>query len=108
MPHHRTERPRRRPAWEDRPTEPPGEPSPYGPHRGRPHDYPAHDRLLLHGRGSGDRCRARESPGIIMASILEGIDSPEQVRKLSLSELSQLAAEIRERLITVLSNNGGH
>ena len=43
-----------------------------------------------------------------MASILEGIDSPEQVRKLSLSELEQLAAEIRERLITVLSNNGGH
>ena len=43
-----------------------------------------------------------------MASILEGIDSPEQVQKLSLPELEQLAAEIRERLITVLSNNGGH
>jgi 1-deoxy-D-xylulose-5-phosphate synthase len=43
-----------------------------------------------------------------MANILEGIDSPEQVQKLSLSELEQLAAEIRERLITVLSNNGGH
>src|ERR1700693_5040198 len=43
-----------------------------------------------------------------MASILEGINSPEQVRKLSLPELEQLAAEIRERLITVLSNNGGH
>src|SRR6202142_4133087 len=43
-----------------------------------------------------------------MASILEGIDSPEQVQKLSLSELEQLAAEIPERLITVLSNNGGH
>jgi 1-deoxy-D-xylulose-5-phosphate synthase len=43
-----------------------------------------------------------------MATILEGIDSPEQVRKLSLDELQQLAAEIRERLITVLSNNGGH
>ena len=43
-----------------------------------------------------------------MASILEGIDSPDQVKKLSLSELDQLAAEIREELITVLSNNGGH
>ena len=43
-----------------------------------------------------------------MPGILEGIDSPEHVRKLSLSELEQLAAEIRERLITVLSNNGGH
>src|SRR5579863_3406329 len=43
-----------------------------------------------------------------MASILEGIDSPEQVKNLSLAELEQLAAEIRERLITVLSSNGGH
>src|SRR6478752_6471140 len=43
-----------------------------------------------------------------MANILEGIHSPEQVKKLSPSELEQLAAEIRERLITVLSNNGGH
>ena len=45
---------------------------------------------------------------LTMANILEGIQSPEQVKKLSLSELEQLAAEIRERLITVLSNNGGH
>src|SRR5450631_3109623 len=43
-----------------------------------------------------------------MASILEGIDSPEQVKKLTLPELDQLAAEIRERLIAVLSHNGGH
>src|SRR5690242_15975957 len=43
-----------------------------------------------------------------MASILESIDSPEQVRKLSLPELEKLAAEIRERLITVLATNGGH
>jgi 1-deoxy-D-xylulose-5-phosphate synthase len=43
-----------------------------------------------------------------MGSILEGIDSPEQLQKLSLADLEQLAAEIRERLITVLSSNGGH
>ena len=43
-----------------------------------------------------------------MATILEGIHSPEQVQKLSLAELEQLAEEIRERLITVLSSNGGH
>src|SRR3954464_11168149 len=43
-----------------------------------------------------------------MPGILAGIDSPKQVRTLSISELEQLAAEIRERLITVLSNNGGH
>lgn len=43
-----------------------------------------------------------------MATILERIDSPEQVKTLSLPELEQLAAEIRERLISVLSTNGGH
>src|SRR4051812_31184231 len=43
-----------------------------------------------------------------MPGILERIDSPKQVRTLSISELEQLAAEIRARLITVLSNNGGH
>ena len=43
-----------------------------------------------------------------MATILEGIDSPEQLQKLSFADLEQLAAEIREQLITVLSNNGGH
>ncbi len=43
-----------------------------------------------------------------MATLLEGIESPEQLRNLSIPELEQLAAEIRERLITVLSSNGGH
>ena len=43
-----------------------------------------------------------------MASILKSVHSPEQLRKCSPSELEQLAAEIRERLITVLSSNGGH
>src|SRR6266568_3044222 len=43
-----------------------------------------------------------------MPTLLDHIESPEQVQKLSLSELEQLAGEIRERLITVLSNNGGH
>ena len=43
-----------------------------------------------------------------MARILDGIDSPDDVKLLSISELDALAAEIREELITVLSNNGGH
>src|ERR1700739_832021 len=43
-----------------------------------------------------------------MPTLLEQIDSPEQVRKLSFAELDQLASEIRERLVTVLSANGGH
>ena len=43
-----------------------------------------------------------------MARILDTIDSPADVKRLSLPELEQLAAEIREELITVLSRTGGH
>src|SRR5690348_7454512 len=43
-----------------------------------------------------------------MARILDGIDSPQDVKRLSLPELDQLAGEIREELINVLSINGGH
>src|ERR1039458_6515982 len=43
-----------------------------------------------------------------MPRILDGIDSPDNVKQLSISELEQLASEIREELISVLSNNGGH
>ena len=43
-----------------------------------------------------------------MTGFLEHIHSPEQIRQFSVPELEQLAAEIRERLITVLANTGGH
>jgi 1-deoxy-D-xylulose-5-phosphate synthase len=43
-----------------------------------------------------------------MPHLLSRIDSPADVKKLSPLELEQLAAEIREELITVLSKNGGH
>ncbi|MBZ5725842.1 MAG: 1-deoxy-D-xylulose-5-phosphate synthase [Acidobacteriia bacterium] len=43
-----------------------------------------------------------------MSRILDGIDSPEHVRKLPIADLERLAAEIREELIAVLSINGGH
>jgi 1-deoxy-D-xylulose-5-phosphate synthase len=43
-----------------------------------------------------------------MPRILDRIDSPADVKRLSVPELEQLAAEIREELITVLSKNGGH
>ena len=43
-----------------------------------------------------------------MARILDTINSPADVKRLSLPELEQLAAEIREELITVLSRTGGH
>ena len=43
-----------------------------------------------------------------MSPLLDAIHSPADVKRLSLSELDQLAAEIRDELITVLARNGGH
>jgi 1-deoxy-D-xylulose-5-phosphate synthase len=43
-----------------------------------------------------------------MSSLLERIKSPADVKKLSIPELEQLAAEIRERLIVGVSKTGGH
>src|SRR5208282_4230999 len=43
-----------------------------------------------------------------MTPILDAIHSPADVKRLSLSELTQLAEEIRSELITVLARNGGH
>lgn len=40
--------------------------------------------------------------------LLERIDSPEDLRKLSVSELETLASEIREKIIDVTSKTGGH
>lgn len=39
---------------------------------------------------------------------LENINSPADIKKLSLEELDQLAVEIRQLMIEVLSKNGGH
>jgi len=41
-------------------------------------------------------------------SLLNTIQSPSDVKKLSTSELKQLSQEIRERIIDVMSQNGGH
>jgi 1-deoxy-D-xylulose-5-phosphate synthase len=43
-----------------------------------------------------------------MSNILETIKSPADVKKLSLTKLEALAAEIRERLIIGVSKTGGH
>lgn len=43
-----------------------------------------------------------------MGDLLQKIQSPEDVKSLSMSALGQLAGEIRERIIEVLSVNGGH
>jgi 1-deoxy-D-xylulose-5-phosphate synthase len=43
-----------------------------------------------------------------MDRILDTIDSPADVKRLSIAQLETLAAEIRQELITVLSKTGGH
>ncbi|RQD79677.1 1-deoxy-D-xylulose-5-phosphate synthase N-terminal domain-containing protein, partial [Desulfonatronospira sp. MSAO_Bac3] len=41
-------------------------------------------------------------------SILAELASPEDIRGLSLTQLSRLAQEVRELIINVVSTNGGH
>ena len=43
-----------------------------------------------------------------MSSYLEMVDGPAHVKKLTLSQLQELAGEIREELIAGLAKNGGH
>ncbi|HTU49664.1 MAG TPA: 1-deoxy-D-xylulose-5-phosphate synthase [Acidobacteriaceae bacterium] len=43
-----------------------------------------------------------------MSNILDTIESPSDVKSLTLPQLEQLAQEIRERMITVLAKTGGH
>ncbi len=43
-----------------------------------------------------------------MASILERVDNPQDLKKLSIKEMEQLAAEIRSLIIDTVSNTGGH
>ena len=40
--------------------------------------------------------------------MLEKINSPEDVKKLKIEEKKQLAQEIREYILQVVSENGGH
>lgn len=40
--------------------------------------------------------------------LLDRITSPHQLRRLSMDELSRLADELRDRIIKVVSRNGGH
>src|ERR1700733_9616883 len=43
-----------------------------------------------------------------MSRYLDMVDSPTQVKKLTLDQLQELAEEIRRELITGLAKNGGH
>jgi len=43
-----------------------------------------------------------------MVGLLNKVDSPADIKSFSLDELVQLATEIREEIISVVSRNGGH
>lgn len=43
-----------------------------------------------------------------MQRILDGIDQPSDIKQLTEAQLSQLAVEIRDEMISVVSANGGH
>ncbi len=43
-----------------------------------------------------------------MARLLDGIDSPADLPRLTPEELKRLAQEVREELVAVVSTNGGH
>lgn len=40
--------------------------------------------------------------------LLKGIQAPDDIKQMSIAQLTQLSAEIRSRIIEVLSVNGGH
>ncbi|MBI2423253.1 MAG: 1-deoxy-D-xylulose-5-phosphate synthase [Candidatus Hydrogenedentes bacterium] len=41
-------------------------------------------------------------------ALLERINSPRDIKQLSIKELHELASEVRERIISVVNQNGGH
>ena len=43
-----------------------------------------------------------------MSRLLDRIDSPADLKRMTEEELKQLAADIREELVAVISTNGGH
>ncbi|MBN2089927.1 1-deoxy-D-xylulose-5-phosphate synthase [candidate division KSB1 bacterium] len=43
-----------------------------------------------------------------MYTLLNEINSPDDIKKLDISQLTQLAKELREYIISVISENGGH
>src|SRR3972149_6249321 len=47
-------------------------------------------------------------PMPLMKCILDSINQPEDVRKLDYPQLAQLAAEVRDELITSVPSTGGH
>jgi 1-deoxy-D-xylulose-5-phosphate synthase len=49
-----------------------------------------------------------QEKNVKMARLLDHIETPEDVRRLSVADLSRLATEVREEVISVVSEVGGH
>lgn len=45
---------------------------------------------------------------LVQSRLLDGVDSPEDVRALTITQLEQLAQELREFIVTHISRVGGH
>ena len=58
-------------------------------------------------RRSGERAEAAEGKNAL-GPLLPHIESPDDIKSLNLQQLQQLAGEIREYIITVVSKVGGH
>lgn len=59
-------------------------------------------------RGDDAHGSCETQTGESMADLLSGIQSPADVKRLTIPQLTQLAEEIRERLILGVSKTGGH
>lgn len=44
----------------------------------------------------------------VTATLLDQIDSPEDIRSMSVAELEELAADVRKTIVTTVSRTGGH
>jgi 1-deoxy-D-xylulose-5-phosphate synthase len=47
-------------------------------------------------------------PGTVYTPLLDQIDTPEDLRKFNEKDLHQIAAELRSKMISVVSSTGGH
>src|SRR6185437_16562900 len=54
------------------------------------------------------RCQFHGAIERVTESILRGLQGPSDLRGLSEAQLTQLAAEIRETIVTTVARTGGH
>src|SRR3989338_2591579 len=55
-----------------------------------------------------EQLQIKEQQPKVRRNILNKINSPKDLKKLSIEDLSQLSSEIRQKILEVVSKNGGH